>query len=147
MQAGVNTAINSDDAEMARRLNQEAGKLVKYGNVTPEEAWKTVTLNPAKMLRIDHKVGSIEVGKDADLVLWTENPLSIYTKAEKTWVDGILYYDLLDQSNKEKILADEKNRLIQKMLFSDDAKKGNTQSSKKKEEMLYHCDTLEDHQH
>ena len=99
------------------------------------------------MLRIDHKVGSIEVGKDADLVLWTENPLSIYTKAEKTWVDGILYYDLLDQSNKEKILADEKNRLIQKMLFSDDAKKGNTQSSKKKEEMLYHCDTLEDHQH
>lgn len=69
------------------------------------------------MLRIDHKVGSIEVGKDADLVLWTENPLSIYTKAEKTWVDGVYYYDLLDQSNKEKILADEKNRLIQKCSF------------------------------
>ncbi|MBP7173255.1 MAG: amidohydrolase family protein [Cloacibacterium sp.] len=147
MQAGVNTAINSDDAEMARRLNQEAGKLVKYGGVSQEEAWKTVTLNPAKMLRIDHKVGSVEVGKDADLVLWTDNPLSIYAKAEKTWVDGILYYDLLEQGNKEKILAEEKNRLIQKMLFSDDAKKGNTQPTKKKQEILYHCDTLEDHQH
>lgn len=147
MQAGVNTAINSDNAEMARRLNQEAGKLVKYGGVSQEEAWKTVTLNPAKMLRIDNRVGTIEVGKDADLVLWTDNPLSVYAKANKTWVDGILYFDADTQAIKDNAVAQEKNRIIQKMLFSDDAKKGNTQPVKKKEEILYHCDTLEDHQH
>ena len=84
LKSGVNTAINSDDAEMARRLNQEAGKLVKYGNISQEEAWKTVTLNPAKMLKLDHKLGTIEVGKDADLVLWTDNPLSIYATVNKT---------------------------------------------------------------
>ena len=80
---GVNVAFNSDDAEMARRLNQEAAKAVKYGGLSEEEAWKFVTLNPAKMLRIDNRVGSIKVGKDADVVLWSDNPLSIYAKAEK----------------------------------------------------------------
>jgi len=80
---GLNVAINSDDAEMARRLNQEAAKSVKYGGLTEEEALKMVTINPAKMLHVDGKVGSIKVGKDADLVLWSDNPLSIYAKAEK----------------------------------------------------------------
>ena len=147
LQAGVNTAINSDDAEMARRLNQEAGKTVKYGNVPQEEAWKMVTLNPAKMLQIDHKVGSIEVGKDADLVLWTDNPLSIYATVNKTFVDGILYFDAATQSSKDQMVKDEKNRLIQKMLNSDDAKKGNTQAVKKEVAVLYHCDTLEGEEH
>ncbi|WHF51815.1 amidohydrolase family protein [Chryseobacterium gotjawalense] len=147
MQAGVNVAINSDDAEMARRLNQEAGKTVKYGNVPQEEAWKMVTLNPAKMLQIDHKVGSIEAGKDADLVLWTNNPLSIYATVDKTFVDGILYFDAAQQPLKDKMVKDEKNRIIQKMLFSDDAKKGNTQSTEKKQRTLYHCDTLEGEEH
>ena len=78
---GVTVAINSDDAEMSRRLNQEAAKTVKYGGMSEIEAWKTVTLNPAKLLHIDHKVGSISVGKEADIVLWTGHPMSIYSKA------------------------------------------------------------------
>lgn len=147
LQAGVNVAINSDDAEMARRLNQEAGKAVKYGNVPQEEAWKMVTLNPAKMLQIDHKVGSIEPGKDADLVLWTDNPLSIYATVDKTFVDGILYFDAAQQQRKDQMVKDEKNRIIQKMLFSDDTGKGNTQSAEKKQRILYHCDTLEGEEH
>ena len=147
LQAGVNVAINSDDAEMARRLNQEAGKAVKYGNVPQEEAWKMVTLNPAKMLQIDHKVGSIEPGKDADLVLWTDNPLSIYATVDKTFVDGILYFDAAQQQRKDQMVKDEKNRIIQKMLFSEDAGKGNTQSAEKKQRILYHCDTLEGEEH
>ncbi len=147
LQAGVNTAINSDDAEMARRLNQEAGKTVKYGNVSQEEAWKMVTLNPAKMLQIDNKVGSIEVGKDADLVLWTDNPLSIYATVNKTFVDGILYFDAETQASKNQMVQDEKNRLIQKMINSDDSKKGNTQAVKRETTVLYHCDTLEGEEH
>lgn len=147
LQSGVNTAINSDDAEMARRLNQEAGKTVKYGNVPQEEAWKMVTLNPAKMLQIDQKVGSIEVGKDADLVLWTDNPLSVYATVNKTFVDGILYFDADTQAAKDQKVKDEKNRLIQKMLYSDDAKKGNTREVKKESPVLYHCDTLEEEGH
>lgn len=113
---GLNVAINSDDAEMARRLNQEAAKSIKYGGMSEEDAWKMVTINPAKMLHVDQQVGSIKTGKDADLVLWSDNPLSIYAKAEKTIVDGIIYFDMeKDIDLKKKILA-ERNRLIQKMM-------------------------------
>ncbi len=145
LQAGVNTAINSDDAEMARRLNQEAAKSVKYGGISQQDAWKMVTLNPAKMLMIDDKVGSVAVGKDADLVLWTDNPLSVYATVDKTFVDGTLYFDAKTQALKDQKVKDEKNRLVQKMLFSDDQKAGNTQSVVKTEPVLYHCDTLEEH--
>ena len=79
---GVTVAFNSDDAEMSRRLNQEAAKAVKYGGVSEEDAWKFVTLNPAKLLHIDDQVGSIKVGKSADLVLWNNHPMSIYAVAE-----------------------------------------------------------------
>ncbi|ADQ16938.1 amidohydrolase [Leadbetterella byssophila DSM 17132] len=113
---GIPTAINSDDAEMARRLNQEAAKTVLYGGLTEEEAWKTVTLNPAKMLHLDNRLGSIKAGKDADLVLWTDNPLSIYAKPEKTIIDGAIYFDLTTKEQKEKELRDEKNRLVQILL-------------------------------
>jgi len=113
---GLNVAINSDDAEMARRLNQEAAKSVKYGGMSEEDALKMVTLNPAKMLHIDSRVGSIKAGKDADLVLWSDNPLSIYAKAEKTIVDGIVYFDReRDKQLRQQITA-ERSRLIQKML-------------------------------
>lgn len=91
---GLTVAINSDDGEMIRRLNQEAAKTVKYGNVSEEEAWKMVTINPAKMLHIDSRVGSIKEGKDADLVLWNNNPLSLYAKPVKTMIDGAVYFDL-----------------------------------------------------
>src|SRR5580698_1065580 len=90
---GVNTAINSDDAEQARRLNQEAAKSVKYGGMSEEDAWKMVTLNPAKALHVNDKVGSIKVGKDADVVLWSDNPLSIYAKPLYSIVDGTIYFD------------------------------------------------------
>lgn len=112
---GVNVAINSDDAEQARRLNQEAAKSVKYGGMAEEDALKMVTLNPAKMLHVDQKVGSIKLGKDADLVLWTDHPLSVYTKAEYTLVDGIIYYSISRDEMLRKQISEERNRIIQKM--------------------------------
>jgi imidazolonepropionase-like amidohydrolase len=99
---GVNTSINSDDAEMGRRLNQEAAKTIKYGGLTEVQALKLVTLNPAKMLHIDDKVGSIKVGKSADLVLWTDNPLSIYAKVNTTIIDGQVYYDKNDDAKLQR---------------------------------------------
>ena len=119
---GVNVAINSDDPEMARRLNQEAAKSVKYSGVSEEDALKMVTLNPAKMLHIDQTVGSIKAGKDADLVVWSDNPLSIYAKAEKTMVDGVVYFDREKDKELRKEVASERNRIILKML--DEKKTG-----------------------
>ena len=116
MSQGVLTCLHSDDAEMGRRLNQEAGKIVKYGGVNEIEALKLVTLNPAKLLHLDDRMGSIKVGKDADLVLWTDHPLSIYARANKTMVDGIIYFDEdLDKKMKEQI-DNERNRIISNIL-------------------------------
>jgi len=113
---GVIVAFNSDDEEMARRLNQEAGKAVTYGHMSEEEALKLVTINPATMLHVENRVGSIKVGKDADLVLWSTDPLSIYAVAEKTYVDGIPYWDIdKDAANQKAMKADEE-RIIQKMI-------------------------------
>ncbi len=143
---GVLTAINSDDAEMARRLNQEAAKAVKYGRTTEEEAWKMVTLNPAKLLHIDHLVGSIKVDKDADLVLWSDNPLSVYAKVEQTYVDGRCYFSQeKDQELRVRNQA-ERQRLIQKMLSEKDAGKP-TQKVKPEHHILYHCDTMDENGH
>ena len=113
---GLNVCINSDDAEMARRLNQEAGKVVKYGGVSEQDALNMVTINPAKALHVADKVGSIKVGKDADLVLWSDNPLSIYAKSLYTIVDGVVYFDREKDAVTRKVVAAEKARLIQKML-------------------------------
>jgi hypothetical protein len=113
---GLNVAINSDDAEMARRLNQEAAKSIKYGGMTEEQALRMVTINPAKMLHVDQYVGSIRAGKDADLVLWSDNPLSIYARAEKTIVDGVVYFDRQKDEELRRQVAAERNRLIQKMV-------------------------------
>jgi imidazolonepropionase-like amidohydrolase len=112
---GLNVAINSDDAEMARRLNHEAAKSVKYGGMSEQDAWELITINPAKMMHIDGKVGSIKAGKDADLVIWSDNPLSIYAKAEKTMVDGIIYFDRDKDAAMRIQNKNEKARLIQKM--------------------------------
>jgi imidazolonepropionase-like amidohydrolase len=114
--AGLNVCINSDDAEMARRLNQEAGKTVRYGGVSEEEALKMVTLNPAKALHVADRVGSIKAGKDADIVIWSDNPLSIYAKSEKTIVDGIVYWDREKDAEQRKKIAAERFRLVQKMI-------------------------------
>jgi len=135
---GLVTAINSDSAEMSRRLNQEAAKAIKYGGLSAEEAWKTVTLNPAKLLHLDSRMGSIKVGKDADLVLWSDKPLSIYAKADKTMVDGIIYFDRDKQADLEQRIAAEKQLLIKQSQASGDPK--NSSPSAPMPEM--HCDTL-----
>ena len=140
---GLVVAFNSDDAEMSRRLNQEAGKAVKYGNVPEVEAWKFVTLNPAKLLHIDDKVGSIKVGKDADVVLWSANPLSIYAKAEKTLIEGVDYFDIAKDELKRTENANERNILIGQLMLEKN-KGSNTQEPKKKERREDHCDTLEE---
>ncbi len=90
---GVLVSINSDDAEQARRLNMEAAKAIRYGDVSEDQAFAMVTINPAKQLKIDDRVGSIEVGKDADLVVWTHHPLSTEAIVERSYIDGIAYYD------------------------------------------------------
>lgn len=113
---GLNVAINSDDAEMARRLNQEAAKSIKYGAMSEEDALKMVTLNPAKMLHVQDKVGSIKPGKDADLVLWSDSPVSIYAKSLYTIVDGTVYYDREKDEQMRKQVAAERNRIIRKMI-------------------------------
>ncbi|RTL57453.1 MAG: amidohydrolase [Sphingobacteriales bacterium] len=112
---GLNVCINSDDAEQARRLNQEAAKSVKYGGMSEEDALKMVTINPAKALHVADKTGSIKVGKDADLVLWSDNPLSIYAKSLYTIVDGTIYFDREKDAAMRKQVAAERTRLINKM--------------------------------
>ena len=136
---GITVAFNSDDAEMSRRLNQEAAKAVKYGNVSEEEAWKFVTLNPAKLLHLDKNIGSIKIGKDADVVLWNTNPLSIYAKAEKTIIEGVVYFDIeTDLKNREEI-KEQRNALINLMLdYKNNG--GKTQSPKKSVRPHIHCD-------
>jgi len=139
--AGVTVAVNSDDAEMARRLNQEAAKGVKYGGMSEEDALKMVTLNPAKLLHLDDRMGSVKAGKDADLVLWTDHPLSIYAKAETTMVDGIVYYDMArDRELRDGIRA-ERSRLIQKML---DHKKSGGPTSRRMSprKVQWTCETI-----
>jgi imidazolonepropionase-like amidohydrolase len=140
--AGVVTAINSDDAEMSRRLNQEAAKSIKYGGVSEEDALKFVTLNPAKLLHLDERVGSLKEGKDADVVLWSDHPLSIYAKAEKTIIEGVTYFDLERDLQMRKAIQKEKSELINLML--QDKNKGlKTQPVKKKEKVLLHCDSMD----
>jgi len=92
-QRGIVVSFNSDSDELARRLNLEAAKAVKYGSVPELDALSFVTLNAAKQLRIDGRTGSLEAGKDADFVVWSGSPLSVYSTAEQTWVDGVKEFD------------------------------------------------------
>lgn len=137
---GIVTAINSDDAEMGRRLNQEAAKVVKYGGISEEDAWKMVTLNPAKLLHLDDRMGSIKAGKDADIVIWSDNPLSITAQVENTFVDGILLYDI----NRGVMLHNrdqkERNRILQLMILEKEGG-AETRTPVKKENPHYHCDS------
>ena len=141
--AGVLSTINSDDAEMARRLNQEAAKTIMYSGNDEVSAWKMVTLNPAKTLRVADRVGSIKVGKDADVVLWSDNPLSIYAKAEQTYVDGIKYFDRVEDVKAQVDVRKERARLIQKLLAS---KKGGaaTQPAVGRPQRLWDCEDVQD---
>lgn len=91
--AGVNVSMNSDSDERARRLNIEAAKAMRYGDLSEAEALKLITWNPAWQLGIHDRVGSIEVGKDADLAIWNGHPLSVYSRVDTTFVDGEIFFD------------------------------------------------------
>ena len=139
--AGVTVAINSDDGEMSRRLNQEAAKSVKYGGMTEVDAWKMVTINPAKLLHLDGRTGSIKEGKDADLVLWSDNPLSVYAKAEKTMIEGTVYFDMAADKAKREAVIDERNKLMKLMLAEKDGG-GKTRPPMKKDKIHFECETI-----
>ncbi len=138
---GVTTAINSDDAEMMRRLNQEAAKTVKYGGLSEEEALSLVTINPARLLHIDDRTGSLKVGKDADVVLWSDHPLSIYARAEKTIVDGTVYFDLERDQQMKETIAEDRGRLIAKMREAK-GNGGGTRSPGARATKNFHCDDV-----
>lgn len=140
--AGVTVAINSDDREMSRRLNQEAAKTMKYGGMSELDAWKMVTINPAKLLHIDDKVGSIKIGKDADVVLWSDHPLSIYAKAEKTIIEGKVFFDIDTDMKKRAAIKNERNKLIM-MMLNEKMNGGKVQAPRKKVSRNFHCDTEE----
>jgi len=140
---GVNTGINSDDAEMSRRLNQEAAKAMKYGGVSAEEAWKMVTLNPARMLKLDQRIGSVEVGKDADLVLWSSEPLSIDARALKTYVDGVCYYDEARDREQRAWIATERDRIVRAMMQAK-SEGAPTKKARRDQPRLWECEDLGD---
>jgi imidazolonepropionase-like amidohydrolase len=120
---GVVVSINSDDAEEARQLNQEAAKSMKYGGMSANDALKLITINPAIQLGIDKRVGSIEVGKDADLVIYNHNPLSVYAVAQKTLIDGQVYFDRAKDIAGRPAIDKEKQDLLAKEKKAADADK------------------------
>ncbi len=138
---GLVVAINSDDGEMSRRLNQEAAKGVKYGGMSEEEAWKMVTINPAKLLHLDDRTGSIKEGKDADLVLWNDHPLSVYAKAEKTIIEGVTYFDLEKDEQMRDNIKTERNKLV-KMMLDEKNGGGKTRAPKGKDKRHFECETI-----
>ncbi|HEY3382881.1 MAG TPA: amidohydrolase family protein [Vicinamibacterales bacterium] len=110
LKAGVVVSIDSDSAEHARRLNTEAAKMMHWGGITEQQAMELVTINPARQLHLEKRVGSIEAGKDADLVIWTRHPLSSYAVVERTYIDGALYYDR--QADLERVAKVEKEKAV-----------------------------------
>jgi N-acetylglucosamine-6-phosphate deacetylase len=120
-QQGIVVSFNSDDAELGRHMNHEAAKAVKYGGVDPHSALQFVTLNPAKQLRIDKQVGSLEVGKDADFALWNGSPLSVRSRCEQTWIDGRKYFDRQIDSQMRIRDAQIHRKLVQKVLDSGES--------------------------
>jgi len=129
---GVVVSINSDSAEEARHLNQEAGKTMKFGGLTEEEALALVTINPARQLRIDDRVGSIEIGKDADLVLYDKHPLSVFAVPQKVWIDGQVYFDRAQDIARRAEIEKEKKALAEKDKKKDEKKEEKKPDEKEK---------------
>jgi imidazolonepropionase-like amidohydrolase len=121
---GVIVSVNSDDAEEATHLNQEAAKTMKYGGLTHDEALKLVTLNPAIQLGIDKRVGSIDVGKDADLVVYNHDPLSAYAVVQETLIDGRVYFDRKRDISEREAREKEKKALMEKEKKAEEKKPG-----------------------
>ena len=132
---GVLTAINSDstDGALMRRLNTEAAKTMKYGGLTKQEALKLLTINPARHLKLDARVGSLEAGKDADLVIWNKHPLSSYAVAQKVFIDGVVYFDREADLQRRAADAARKKALEDKLrpAAAPAMKKGGPPPSKK----------------
>jgi imidazolonepropionase-like amidohydrolase len=121
---GVITSVNSDSDELARHLNQDAAKSMKYGGLSEEEALKLCTINPARQLRLDARIGSIEVGKDADLVIWNGHPLSSYSRVDTTFIEGEIYFDRAqDLAQREVLRREKETRLKQEADEATAAKK------------------------
>jgi N-acetylglucosamine-6-phosphate deacetylase len=146
--AGIVVSFNSDDAELARRLNLEAAKAVKYGGVPENDALQFVTLNPAKQLRIDKYTGSIEVGKDADIVVWNGSPLSALSRVEQTWIDGRKYFDRSEDAQMRSKMREMRSALVQRILASEEkmADAGDDEKRDKTKEMWPNEDVF-DEQH
>ena len=123
---GVVVSFNSDSSDLARRLNLEAAKAVKYGNTKETEALNFVTINPAKQLRVDHRVGSLEAGKDGDFAIWSEHPLSTRTVCLETWIEGKRYFERGEALQLAEARATEREKLLTKA-------KGETKKDKKKD--------------
>lgn len=139
---GITTAINSDDAEMARRLNQEAAKSIKYGGLSEMQAIAMVTLNPAKLLHLDKHMGMIKPGYDADVVIWSGSPTSIYGKVETTIIDGKVMYDTREDEQLRQEMQADRARITQKMIAekNDGVPTRPVQVKKKK---LWDCEDFE----
>ena len=123
---GVVVSFNSDSSDLARRLNLEAAKAVKYGNTKETEALNFVTINPAKQLRVDHRVGSLEAGKDGDFAIWSEHPLSTRTVCLETWIEGKRYFERGEALQLAEARATEREKLLTKA-------KGEAKKDKKKD--------------
>jgi imidazolonepropionase-like amidohydrolase len=123
-QSGVLTGLHSDNPELARRMNLEAAKAVRYGQVDEHEALKMITLYPAAQLRIDDRTGSLVEGKDADLVVWNGHPLSVYSRVEQTWVDGRRYFDREADQRMRDALEQERQELMALVLEADEESGG-----------------------
>ena len=137
---GVNVSINSDDAGLQRRLNQEAAKSVMYCGMSEHDALKMVTINPAMQLKIDAVTGSIKAGKQADFVLWNTHPLTEYSQAQQTWIAGTKYFDINTDKQLQQQLEAEKTALIQKVLGAGDAAKAGDTEAYKQDEPEWHCE-------
>ncbi|RMD97469.1 MAG: amidohydrolase, partial [Calditrichaeota bacterium] len=143
-QQGLVVGYNSDSAELARRLNTEAAKAMKYGGVPEEDAIKFATLNPAKQLHVENRVGSLEPGKDADFVIWNGPPMSTYSRCEQTWIDGRKYFDIQEDQKMRQEVARERARLVQKILQSGQGKGRKGPGGRKMASRPYRCDDVYD---
>ena len=141
---GVLTSINSDSNDLQRRLNTEAAKSVRYCDMDPHDALKMVTINPAKQLKVDEYVGSVEEGKHADFVLWNNYPLSAYAQAQQTWINGRKFFDREQDKQRQQRVQAEKNALIQKLLAEGDKAYIGAEDVYKEDQPTWHCDTNHD---
>ncbi len=126
---GVTTVVNSDSDELARHLNHDAAKAMKYGGLTEDEALRLGTINAAKLLRLDNRLGSIEAGKDADLVIWNGHPLSTYSRVDTTFIEGDVYFDREQDLKRREELRREKEELLKKE--EQESKKAKSDRAKK----------------